>query len=64
MVRIIRVALGVLLLILTGTAVAGAIILASVRPGADRQQERLSRFLGSARDIALGGSGYLEPERN
>jgi hypothetical protein len=47
---------------LTGTAVAGSIILASVRPGADRQQERLSRFLGSARDIALGGSGYLEPE--
>jgi hypothetical protein len=49
---------------LTGTAVAGAMILASVRPGADRQQERLSRFLGSARDIALGGSGYLDPEPN
>jgi hypothetical protein len=48
---------------LTGTAVAGSIILASVRPGADRQEERLGRFLGSARDIALGGSGYLDPER-
>jgi hypothetical protein len=47
---------------LTGTAVAGAVILASVRPGAERQPERLGRFLASARDIALGGTGYLEPE--
>jgi hypothetical protein len=47
---------------LTGTAVSGAVILASVRPGAERQMERLDRFLASARDIATGGAGHLERE--
>ena len=47
---------------LTGTAVIGAVLLASVRPSAVCQTERLGRFLASARDIALGGTGFLERE--
>jgi hypothetical protein len=47
---------------LTGTAVAGAVILASVRAHPDRQAARLRRFLGSAMDIAAGGGGHLEQE--
>ena len=47
---------------LTGTAVAGAVILASVRLRPERQMERLRRFLRSAMDIAGGGSGHLEQE--
>lgn len=47
---------------LTGTAVAGAVILASVRDRPERQPERLHRFLDSARDIAAGGAGHLDRE--
>ena len=42
-------------------AVAGAVALASVRDPA-RRIERLTRFLASARDIAVGGSGRLPAE--
>jgi hypothetical protein len=48
---------------LTGTAVAGAVQLASVRGDPARQRSRLSAFLDSARDIAAGGAGRLEPEK-
>jgi hypothetical protein len=47
---------------LTGVAVAGAIVLASVRVAVERQDERLLKFLDSARAIAGGGSGRIEPE--
>ncbi|MBR0656291.1 DUF6931 family protein [Plastoroseomonas arctica] len=47
---------------LTGVAVAGAIVLASVRVAVERQDERLLKFLDSARAIAAGGSGRIEPE--
>jgi uncharacterized protein DUF6931 len=47
---------------LAGTAVAGAVALASVRDRPDRQRARLSRFLDSAREIARGGAGRLPPE--
>jgi hypothetical protein len=47
---------------LTGTAVAGAVILASVRGQPARQPARLRRFLDSARDIASGGVGVIEKE--
>jgi hypothetical protein len=47
---------------LTGTAVAGAVHLASVRDDPARQQTRLSAFLNSAREIAAGGAGRLERE--
>jgi hypothetical protein len=47
---------------LPGTAVSGAVILASVRRHPERQGDRLRRFLGSAQDIAGGGVGHLEPE--
>lgn len=47
---------------LTGTAVAGAVMLASVRHTPVRQKERLEKFLASARDIAGGGAGRLQPE--
>lgn len=47
---------------LTGVAVAGAIVLASVRVSVERQNERLLKFLDSARAIAAGGSGRIEPE--
>jgi hypothetical protein len=47
---------------LTGVAVAGAVILASVRTDPARQPARLKRFLISARDIAAGGAGHLERE--
>lgn len=47
---------------LTGTAVSGAVILASVRGDPARQTERLRHFLDSAMDIAGGGAGYLEQE--
>lgn len=48
---------------LAGTAVAGAIQLASVRGDPTRQPARLVAFLSSARDIAAGGVGRLEPEK-
>ena len=47
---------------LTGSAVAGAIMLAAVRGGFDRRDERLKRFLGGGRDIAAGGAGRLPPD--
>jgi len=47
---------------LTGVAIAGAIVLASVRVAVERQEERLLKFLDSARAIAAGGSGRIEPE--
>ncbi len=47
---------------LTGTAVTGAVILASVRIKPERQPGRFVRFLGSARDIATGGAGRIEAE--
>jgi hypothetical protein len=47
---------------LTGVAVAGAVVLASVRGDPARQSARLKRFLVSARDIAAGGAGHLERE--
>lgn len=47
---------------LPGTAVAGAIALAAVRLHPERRAARLARFLESARDIAAGGAGRLEPE--
>ena len=47
---------------LTGTAVAGAVALASVRGHPERQKARLSRFLDSAREIARGAAGRLPPE--
>jgi hypothetical protein len=47
---------------LPGTAVAGAVILASVRHRPERQPARLQTFLDSARDIAGGGAGRLAAE--
>ena len=47
---------------LAGTAVAGAIILASVRAHPERQADRLRRFLAGAQDIAAGGAGTIEKE--
>jgi hypothetical protein len=47
---------------LTGVAVAGAVTLAAVRIKPARKDQRLNLFLGSARDIAAGGSGRLAPE--
>lgn len=46
---------------LTGVAVAGAVILASVRGDPARRLLRLERFLSSAREIAQGGTGRLTP---
>jgi hypothetical protein len=47
---------------LVATAVNGAIGLAAVRQRPERQAARLARFLASARIIAAGGAGQLEPE--
>lgn len=47
---------------LTGVAVAGAVVLASVRGDPALRLIRLERFLGSAREIARGGAGRLVPE--
>jgi len=46
----------------TGLAVAGSVALAAARGPAIRRDDRLRRFLGSARDIAAGGAGRLEAE--
>lgn len=46
----------------TGLAAAGAVALAAVRGPATRRDARLQRFLESARDIASGGVGRLDPE--
>ncbi len=45
-----------------GLAVAGSVALAAARGPAARRETRLQRFLASAKDIAGGGAGRLEPE--
>lgn len=45
-----------------GTAVASAVIQASLRTAPKRSRMRLERFLESAHDIASGGGGRLPPE--
>lgn len=47
---------------LCGTAVAGAVLLASVRGDASRQAQRLELILDSAHEIAEGGAGRLQAE--
>lgn len=47
---------------LTGVAVSGAVVMAAVRGHPERADARLARFLASARDIAAGGAGRIEPE--
>lgn len=47
---------------LTGVAIAGSVILASVRGDPSRRLVRLERFLASAREIAEGGAGRLPAE--
>jgi hypothetical protein len=47
---------------LPGTAAIGSVTLAAVRIHPARRDDRLRRFLGSARDIAAGGVGRLPPE--
>jgi hypothetical protein len=49
---------------LAGTAVTGAISLASIRIHPVRREDRLRRFLASGREIAGGGVGRLEPEED
>ena len=46
----------------TGLAVAGSVALAAARGPAVRRDDRLARFLTSAKDIAAGGAGRLEAE--
>jgi len=48
----------------TGTAVAAAVTLASVRGDGKRFQTRLQRFLESGRYILAGGTGRMAPEAN
>jgi hypothetical protein len=48
---------------LTGVAIAGAVVLAAVRRLPDRADARFALFLTSARDIAGGGGGRIEPEQ-
>ncbi len=47
---------------LTATAVTGAVMLAAVRHTPEKRLDRLLRFIVSARDIAGGGAGRLQPE--
>lgn len=49
---------------LTGLAVSGAIVLASVRSRPERSRARLERFLAAALDIANGGAGRIPLEEN
>jgi hypothetical protein len=42
---------------LTGTAVAGAVMLAAVQTEPERAEEKFRRFLMQGIDIANGGSG-------
>ena len=49
---------------LTGVAVCGAVVMASVRRQPERSAARFSRFLASARDIAAGGAGRIAPEED
>jgi hypothetical protein len=47
---------------LTGSAIAGAVLLAAVRIRPEKQLERLARYLESARSIATGGAGRMDRE--
>ncbi|MBL6077074.1 hypothetical protein JMJ56_03585 [Belnapia sp. T18] len=47
---------------LTGVAIAGAVVLATVRTAPERAPVRYPRFIASARDIGTGGAGRLPPE--
>jgi hypothetical protein len=47
---------------LTGKAVHGAISLAAVRARPQLRDDRLRRFLASAKDIAAGGGGPVDPD--
>ncbi|MBL6456926.1 hypothetical protein JMJ55_16435 [Belnapia sp. T6] len=47
---------------LTGVAVAGAVVLATVRVAPEQAPQRYPRFIASARDIGLGGAGRMPPE--
>ncbi|MBU8543841.1 MULTISPECIES: DUF6931 family protein [Roseomonadaceae] len=49
---------------LTGVAISGGVVLAAVRLRPERAQDRLVRFLVSARDIAAGGAGRIEKEQD
>ncbi len=49
---------------LTGVAVCGSVVLASVRGRPERAEARLTRFLVSVRDIAGGGTGRIPVEEN
>lgn len=49
---------------LTGLAVSGAIVLASVRGRPERSRARLGRFLDAAVDIANGGAGRIAVEES
>ncbi len=46
----------------TGLAVAGAVAIAAARGQATRREARLRRFLVSAKEIAAGAAGRIEPE--
>jgi hypothetical protein len=46
----------------TGRKVERAVALAATYGGAERQTERLHRFIASGREIAGGGAGRLPPE--
>jgi hypothetical protein len=48
----------------SGSAVAAAVTLASVRGDGKQHAARLKRFLDSGRDIASGGVGRMQPETN
>lgn len=47
---------------LTGVAISGAVVIAAVRGRPERANDRLTRFLAAARDIAAGGAGRMPPE--
>ena len=47
---------------LPGKAVAGSVVLSSVRGDGARQAARLQTFLASGQEIAAGGTGRLDPE--
>jgi hypothetical protein len=47
---------------LTGVANSGAVMMAWVRGHPERANDRMTRFLAAARDIAAGGAGRIQPE--
>lgn len=49
---------------LKGLAASGAVALAAVRGQVARRDARLQRFLASARDIATGGAGPIDAEKD